>query len=66
MSTASADSRASLHRLEPTHRAWTDLYPALLATLLAQGTNMGVAQMAQAARIPVDTLAARLAVVSAG
>lgn len=33
-----------------------NLYPALLATLLAQGTNMGVAQMAQAARIPVDTL----------
>lgn len=32
------------------------LYPALLASLLAQGTNMGVAQMAQAARIPVDTL----------
>jgi TnpA family transposase len=32
------------------------LYPALLAALLAQGTNMGIAQMAQAARIPVDTL----------
>ena len=32
------------------------LYPALLASLLAQGTNMGIAQMAQAARIPVDTL----------
>jgi len=32
------------------------LYPALLAALLAQGTNMGVAQMAQAARIPVETL----------
>jgi TnpA family transposase len=32
------------------------LYPALLASLLAQGTNMGVAQMSQAARIPVDTL----------
>ncbi len=32
------------------------LYPALLASLLAQGTNMGFAQMAQAARIPVDTL----------
>jgi TnpA family transposase len=33
-----------------------NLYPALLASLLAQGTNMGIAQMAQAARIPVDTL----------
>lgn len=32
------------------------LYPALLASLLAQGTNAGFAQMAQAARIPVDTL----------
>ncbi|HET8936910.1 MAG TPA: transposase [Polyangiales bacterium] len=33
-----------------------NFYPALLASLLAQGTNMGIAQMAQAARIPADTL----------
>ncbi len=33
-----------------------NLYPALLATLLAHGTNMGVAQMAQASRIPAESL----------
>jgi TnpA family transposase len=33
-----------------------NLYPALLATLLAHGTNMGVAQMAQASRISVESL----------
>jgi len=33
-----------------------NLYPALLATLLAHGTNMGIAQMAQASRIPAESL----------
>jgi TnpA family transposase len=40
-----------------TYEARVDnFYPALLASLLAQGTNMGIAQMAQAARIPAKTL----------
>lgn len=33
-----------------------NLYAAQIATLLAHGTNLGTAQMAQAARIPVDDL----------
>jgi hypothetical protein len=37
-----------------------NLYVALLATLLAHGTNLGLAQVAQAARINVETLPARL------
>jgi hypothetical protein len=31
-------------------------YPALLATLLAHGTNLGVAQMVQASRIRTESL----------
>lgn len=33
-----------------------NLYPTLLATLLAHGTNLGLAQMAQASRIPIESL----------
>jgi TnpA family transposase len=33
-----------------------NLYPTLLAALLAHATNLGVAQMAQAAQIPLDSL----------
>jgi hypothetical protein len=33
-----------------------NLYAALLATLLAHGTNLGLSQMALAARIPLETL----------